>query len=103
MRTYSLEFLKKAEREWNRLGATIQAQFASKLAERLTNPRVPKDKLRGYAHLYKIKLRNVGYRLIYEVDGDRVAVVFIRIGARERGKVYDGLGDRLTEARRDRS
>jgi mRNA interferase RelE/StbE len=102
LRTYSLEFLKKAEREWNRLGATIRAQFASKLAERLANPEVPKDKLRGYAHLYKIKLKNAGYRLIYDVDGDRVAVVVIKIAERERGKAYDGLGDRLREARRDR-
>lgn len=97
MSNYSLEFLKKAEREWNKLGATIQAQFGKKLAERLNAPRVAKDKLSGYPDLYKIKLRAAGYRLIYRIDDDRIVVLVIKIGPREGGKAYDGLDERLAE------
>lgn len=85
------------------MGPTIQAQFAKKLADRLSSPRVPKDKLKGYTNLYKIKLKKAGYRLIYHVDGGRIVVLVLKIGQRERGEVYDDIGDRLAEARRDRS
>ena len=64
---YSLEFKPKALKEWNKLNSTIKSQFKKKLEERLANPKVPKDKLSGYENVYKIKLRNLGYRLAYEV------------------------------------
>ena len=97
MSNYSLEFLKKAEREWNSLGATIKVQLAKKLAERLRAPKVAKDKLAGYADLYKIKLRKAGYRLIYRVDDDRIIVLVVKIGQRARDKAYEGLNERLAE------
>jgi len=95
LKNYSLEFLIKAEREWTKLGATIRAQFAKKLAERLRHPRNPKDQLRGYRDLYKIKLKKAGYRLIYHVDDDRIIVLVIKIGEREREDAYEGLDERL--------
>lgn len=97
MSSYSLEFLKKAEREWNKLGATIQVQFAKKLAKRLNAPKVLKDQLSGYPNLYKVKLRKLGYRLIYRVHDDRVVVVVIKIAQREGGKAYKDLDERLAE------
>ena len=63
LKTYELDFLDEALKEWNKLGADIRQQFARKLAERLINPRVPSARLSGLRDCYKIKLRAVGYRL----------------------------------------
>jgi mRNA interferase RelE/StbE len=37
---------------------------------------------------YKIKLRDVGYRLVYRVDDGLVAVTVVAVGKRERGTIY---------------
>lgn len=65
--TYELAFHPDAMKEWGKLDATVRTQFKKKLAERLLNPRVPAAQLAGCSDRYKIKLRTVGYRLVYEV------------------------------------
>ncbi|MEN8148123.1 MAG: type II toxin-antitoxin system mRNA interferase toxin, RelE/StbE family, partial [Campylobacterota bacterium] len=50
--SYDLEFLPKALKEWHKLDATIKTQFKKKLAERLENPKVAKDKLSGFDDVY---------------------------------------------------
>ncbi len=92
--SYDLEFLKPALKEWRKLGATVQKQFKGKLAERLKAPRVAPDRLRGYSDHYKIKLRASGYRLVYEVRDERLVVVVVAVGKRERGAVYGKAGKR---------
>lgn len=87
--TYSLEFLPSARKEWEKLGATLRQQFKKKLAERLLHPRVAADALREMQDHYKIKLRAAGYRLVYRVEDQRVTVVVVAVGQRERGLVYD--------------
>jgi len=37
---------------------------------------------------YKIKLRGAGYRLVYQVQDDRVVVFVVAVGRREREEVY---------------
>ena len=37
---------------------------------------------------YKIKLRSVGYRLVYEVRDSELIVVVVAVGKRERNAVY---------------
>lgn len=86
--SYELEFLEIALAEWRRLDATIQAQFKKKLAERLITPRVPSARLTGHPDRYKIKLKSVGYRLVYEVQEGRLVVVVVAIGRRDRNTVY---------------
>lgn len=54
--SYKLKFDPKALKSWNKLGSTVQEQFKKKLAERLENPKVIKDKLSGFDDVYKIKL-----------------------------------------------
>ncbi len=92
--TYSLEFHVAALKEWNGLGATIRAQFKAKLAERLENPRKPKDKLHGAKDRYKIKLRQAGYRLVYEVVDQKLVVSVIAIGKRDKSTVYSKAAKR---------
>lgn len=86
--TYELEFKKTALKEWKKLGSTIREQFKKKLAEVIENPHIPSAKLSGANELYKIKLRQVGYRLVYEVNDTIVTVTVISVGKRDKGKVY---------------
>lgn len=86
--TYELEFKKSALKEWNKLSATVKEQFKKKLTEILEDPRIPSAKLSGKNDLYKIKLRQAGYRLVYEVNDDIITVTVISVGKRERGAVY---------------
>ena len=95
MRTYRLEFLPSALKEWEKLGGNVRDQFRKKLAERLGNPRVPAAKLHGLPDCYKIKLKAAGYRLIYRVDDDRVVVIVVAVGRRERNLAYRIAAARL--------
>ena len=92
---YKLEFIPLAKKEWDKLDSTIKNQFKKKLAERLQNPRIPKDAISGDANLYKIKLRSIGYRLVYQVDDQRITILVLAIGKRERSEVYNNLISRL--------
>jgi len=92
--SYELEFLPKALKEWHKLDATIKTQFKKKLVERVENPKVAKDKLSGYDDVYKIKLRNIGYRLAYEVKDKEIIVLVLSVGKRENNSVYNHLKDR---------
>ncbi|ELW9445642.1 type II toxin-antitoxin system RelE/ParE family toxin [Burkholderia cenocepacia] len=66
----------------------MRDQFKAKLAERLEHPRIPSAKLHGHPDRYKIKLRGVGYRLVYEVRDAEVIVLVVAVGRRERDAVY---------------
>jgi len=44
--------------------------------------------LHGHPDRYKIKLRSVGYRLVYEVRDSEVLVLVVAVGRRERDAVY---------------
>ncbi|NAW86637.1 type II toxin-antitoxin system RelE family toxin [Photobacterium halotolerans] len=85
---YRLDFKKSALKEWKKLGATVREQFKKKLIERLDNPHVPASKLSGSDSMYKITLRQSGYRLVYEVNDDVITVTVLAVGKRERNEVY---------------
>lgn len=86
--TYKLEFLSSALKEWGKLGHTVREQIKKKLGERLETPKVQADALRDMPGHYKIKLRASGYRLVYRVEDERVVVVVVSVGKRERGVAY---------------
>lgn len=92
---YELEFKKSALKEWKKLGATIQSQFKKKLTNILHNPHIESAKLSGGNELYKIKLRQAGYRLVYEVNDTVVTVTVISVGKRNKGNVYKTAMDRI--------
>lgn len=79
------------------LGATVQQQFKKKLVERLENPHVPASRLSGGDNLYKIKLRQSGYRLVYKVEDDVIIVTVLAVGKRERSDVYRQAIKRLDD------
>ena len=86
--TYKLDFKKSALKEWKKLGATVREQFKKKLIERLENPHIPASKLSGADNMYKIKLRQSGYRLVYEVNDGVITITVLAVGKRERSEVY---------------
>ena len=50
---------------------------------------MPSARLRGdLQNTYKIKLRDVGYRLVYEVIDQQLVVMVIAIGKRDRNEAY---------------
>lgn len=86
--SFELGFLDEALKEWNKLDINIRSQFKNKLTERLINLHVPSAKLSGRKDRYKIKLRNAGYRLVYEVRDNELIVVVVAVGKRDRDAVY---------------
>jgi mRNA interferase RelE/StbE len=86
--TYELGFVEDALKEWRKLDSGIRDQFKKKLSERLKYPRVPSAKLIGHPDRYKIKLRSLGYRLVYEVRDSQMIMVVVAVGKRERNAVY---------------
>ena len=89
MKIYDLEFDVDALKEWRKLDGSIQAQFKKQLTKRLLEPHVPSASLHGdLQNTYKIKLRDAGYRLVYEVIEQRLVIVVIAVGRRDHDEVY---------------
>ena len=90
---YRLIFTKLSQKEYKKLDSSIREQFRKKLTKRLQNPKVPSDKLSGYDNVYKIKLRDSGFRLAYEVKDEEIIVLVLKIGKRD--KFYELLRQNL--------
>jgi mRNA interferase RelE/StbE len=85
---YKLTFLKTAKKEWDKLAEPIKKQFKTKLEKRLIEPHIQKDALHTLKSCYKIKLRSVGYRLVYKVIEDKIVIQVIAVGKRNNMDVY---------------
>ncbi len=89
-----IKFLPSALKEWKKLAPPIRKQFKKKLLERSETPHNPASQLHGFKNVYKIKLRSVGYRLVYEVNDNEIVIYVIAVGKRERGLVYTKAEER---------
>ena len=95
MKSFSLEFHVTALKEWQRLDNSVKDQFKKQLEKRLSNPRVLSAKLHGdLDNFYKIKLRTLGYRLVYEVIDHKLVILVIAVGKRNREEVYKKASSR---------
>jgi mRNA interferase RelE/StbE len=94
---YSLRFHELALAEWRKMDQSVREPLKKKLEQRMTHPRVPSAALSGMADCYKIKLRGVGYRLVYRVDDEVLYVTVIAIGRRDRNQVYSAAKKRLQD------
>ncbi len=94
---YQLAFDQRALKEWRKLGDGIREQLKKKLAEVVLVPRVEANRLKGLPDCYKIKLRASGYRLVYQVQDQRVVVFVIAVGKREGAKSYEQATLRLKD------
>jgi mRNA interferase RelE/StbE len=93
---FKLRFHELAWAEWQKLDGSIKAPLKKKLLERLLAPRVSSAALSNMPDCYKIKLRQVGYRLIYKVEDSLVFVTVIAVGKRDKNQVYDTASTRLS-------
>lgn len=92
--TYELAFLPAALDEWKKLDGSVRAVFKKKLAEQLEQPHLPSAKLHSQKDRYKVKLRDAGYRLVYEVRDEIVIVLVVAVGQREREAAYKAAAKR---------
>ena len=70
---------------------------SSTLERWLAGPRIPSARLSEFPDCYKIKLRKAGYRLVYRVDDDRIVVIVIAVGKRERSEAYKAAKGRIRD------
>jgi mRNA interferase RelE/StbE len=97
-RQYRLAFEHTARAEWDALDGSIKELLRKLLKRRLESPRVAGAQLHGeLGDCYKIKLRKHGYRLVYQVIDDRLIVLAIAVGKRERDAVYQAAVKRLRD------
>ena len=80
--SYELSFHTDALAEWKKLDDSVREVFKTKLAERLKNPQVSSVQLSGHKDRYKIKLRDAGYRLVYEMRDKVLVIVVVAVGKR---------------------
>lgn len=78
--SYKLKFLPSALKEWRKLAPEIKEQFKAHLQRRLEDPHIDAARIRGYKNHYKIKLRAVGYRLVYEVEEKEITIYVLCVG-----------------------
>lgn len=85
---YKLVFKQDAKKEWDKLDSSVRTVFAKKLKERVNQPRVESARLSMMPDCYKIKLRNAGYRLVYQVRDNELVVSVVAVGKRDKNSVY---------------
>lgn len=86
--SYELSFHPDALAECKKIDDSVRELFMKKIAEWLYHPHVSSACLLGPKDRYKIKLRDAGYRLVYEVRDKVLLVVVVAVGMRERNTVY---------------
>ena len=95
MKSFNLEFHVLALKEWQKLDNSVKDQFKKQLEKRLSNPRVASARLHGdLDNFYKIKLRTLGYRLVYEVIDHKLVILVIAVGKRNQEEVYKKASSR---------
>jgi mRNA interferase RelE/StbE len=92
---YRLKFIPAALDEWQALDGSIKEPLRKALKKRLDNPHVPGSLLHGdLAGCYKIKLRKVGYRLVYSVEDNTLVVLVLSVNRRDGLVVYQDAAQR---------
>ncbi len=82
---YTVEFTASAIREFKALERPLQRRIVTRINQLAENP-LPPDakKLHGLRDHYRIRVSE--YRVIYRVEGRRLAIVVVKIG--HRREVY---------------
>ncbi len=87
MASFSVEFVKSARKEFDRLPAKMKTTMTEALKLLSQNPfseLLKIKKLKGAEHLYRVRLGD--YRVVYEIRQERLVVLIIKIG--HRSDVY---------------
>lgn len=87
MTAYKVEFVKSAQKEFERLDTKLKVKIAEALSLLAQNPfseLLSAKKLKGADGLYRIRLGD--YRVVYELRNEQLIVLVIKIG--HRREVY---------------
>lgn len=87
MAEYSIEFVKSARKDFEKLPAKIRERVAEALKILSLNPYselLKVKKLKGAEDLFRIRLGD--YRVVYEIRNEMLIVVVIKIG--HRSEIY---------------
>lgn len=90
MAEYSVQFVRSAQKEFDRLPAKLRVKVTEALALLSQHPYselLKVKRLKSASQLYRIRLGD--YRLVYEIRDDVLVVVVIKIG--HRSDVYKHL------------
>ena len=94
---YRLKFVPSALAEWKTLDGSVKETFRKLIKKRLENPYVPGSELHGALNgCYKIKLRKLGFRLVYMIEDDALIVMVLAVDRRQDNVVYQSAMERLT-------
>ncbi len=100
--TYRLQFLPEALEEWQALDGSVKTLLRKAIKKRLEQPHVPGSELHAeLRNCYKIKLRKIGYRLVYAVEDDVLVVLVLSVGKREEMAAYVHAIERLLTKRQN--
>ena len=93
---YRLKFLPAVLKEWFTLDGSVKEVLRKALKKRLEQPHLPGSELHGDLHgCYKIKLRQQGYCLVYNVEDDVLVVLVLAVDKRENMVAYRSALERL--------
>jgi len=95
---YRLKFVPSALAEWKTLDGSVKETFRKLIKKRLENPYVPGSELHGALNgCYKIKLRKLGFRLVYMIEDDALIVMVLAVDRRQDNVVYQSAVERLSD------
>ncbi len=86
---YIIEFARSAQKDLQKLPHEQRQRIARRVDRLAENPRPPDvTKLSGFEDVYRIRVGD--YRVVYEIQDQRLLIFVIRIG--HRGDVYRKFG-----------
>jgi mRNA interferase RelE/StbE len=94
---FDVEFTPTALKEWRKLAPEAREQLRKKLDSLRSEPRIASMRLAYWPNCYRIKLRKAGLRLVYKVLGERLVIVVVSVGRRDKSDTYDAVGERLKQ------
>jgi len=77
---YAVEFLPSAAKALAKLDRAVQLRVARQIERLAVDPRGDAAKLRGADAIWRARVGD--YRILYELEDDRLLVVVVRIGHR---------------------
>jgi mRNA interferase RelE/StbE len=84
---YAIQFLPSAARDLEKLEPIVRRRIARRIEQLARDPRGGGAvKLRGADDIWRARVGD--YRILYQIEGERLIVVVIKIG--HRGGVYRG-------------
>jgi mRNA interferase RelE/StbE len=93
---YRLKFVPAALKEWESLDGSVKEVLRKALKKRLEQPHLPGSELHGdLKGCYKVKLRQQGYRLVYNVEEDVLVVLVLSVDKREQMAAYRSALERF--------